>query len=319
MASNITLPDRLLSRVSPVEDLFVIMRAVRNWHDILLFRSGLKKRITVHFRTGGSIEIKNRTDYFRFVHRTKDWALELARQTNGKIGIGKNIVKINAFGKRLLFYFDSPTALGSTVGLGLEQFVEEEYSWLDAAGKDVVDIGATIGDTAIYFAARNARHVYAIEPYPNACRIARRNIKLNNMGSKITMLNQAVGGKRGFARMKKHGEIGSGVYLEQGISSGGKRIEIVTLEDIVKRYGIRKGVLKIDCEGGEYDIILGASRDTLRSFDQIEMEYHHGYINLEKKLESCGFDVRHTTPKYSGYDNVIDPIMYVGLLSAKKR
>jgi len=39
-----------------------------------------------------------------------------------------------------------------------------DYDWLDVKGKRVLDVGASIGDTAVYFALRGAREVVAFEP-----------------------------------------------------------------------------------------------------------------------------------------------------------
>ncbi len=40
-----------------------------------------------------------------------------------------------------------------------------EYGVLDVSGKVVIDVGASIGDSAIYFALKGARKVIAIEPH----------------------------------------------------------------------------------------------------------------------------------------------------------
>jgi len=40
------------------------------------------------------------------------------------------------------------------------------YDWLDVKGKRVLDVGASIGDTAVYFAVKGASEVVAFEPYP---------------------------------------------------------------------------------------------------------------------------------------------------------
>ena len=319
MKENITEIDYILSRIMPIEDLFLIMRAVKNWHDLLLFRFGLKKNITITLKSGKKCKIRNSKDYFVFLHRTKDWALELARQMKPSIMIDKKIIKVRAFNRNVLLYFDSPTALGSSVALAIEQFIDEEYSWLDVKGKDVVDIGATVGDTAIYFTIRGAKHVYAIEPFLNSYNIAKRNIRLNKLTKKITLLNKALSKKKGFVYTKIGDEIRTGISLNEGISPHGKKIEVLTLEDVVNKYKIKDGALKLDCEGCEYESILNTSTAILRHFDQIAIEYHYGYINLKKKLEEAGFEVNHTIPKYSGYDNVFDPIMYVGLIFAKKK
>jgi hypothetical protein len=56
-------------------------------------------------------------------------------------------------------------------------------------------------------------------------------------------------------------------------------------------------LLKLDCEGCEYGLILDANRETLRRFKRIIIEYHNGYENLCNKLREAGFFVRHTVPK----------------------
>lgn len=59
-----------------------------------------------------------------------------------------------------------------------ERFVMDEYGALEVANAVVIDIGANIGDSAIYFADKGAAHVYAFEPFPEtyatAVRIVRR-------------------------------------------------------------------------------------------------------------------------------------------------
>jgi len=71
-------------------------------------------------------------------------------------------------------------------------------------------------------------------------------------------------------------------------------------------------VLKIDCEGCEYEVILNSSKTTLRKFSHILVEYHYGYKNIKKKLEKCGFQVSVTEPRYT-----LDTKMHIGLLNAK--
>ncbi|MGC9178548.1 MAG: hypothetical protein ACP5G6_09135, partial [Conexivisphaera sp.] len=41
-----------------------------------------------------------------------------------------------------------------------------DYHWLSVEGRRVLDVGASIGDTAIYFSLRGAMEVVAFEPYP---------------------------------------------------------------------------------------------------------------------------------------------------------
>lgn len=64
---------------------------------------------------------------------------------------------------------------------------------LSVAGKYVIDIGAYIGDTAIYFALKGARKVFAVEPYPYTYRLLAENIKINSLGTIIRPFNVAIG------------------------------------------------------------------------------------------------------------------------------
>jgi len=41
-------------------------------------------------------------------------------------------------------------------------------------GRDVIDVGANAGDTALYFVLHGARKVIAVEPLPNVASAQRR-------------------------------------------------------------------------------------------------------------------------------------------------
>ena len=79
----------------------------------------------------------------------------------------------------------------------IETFDLGQYSFADVSDRIVVDIGAFIGDSAIYFALKGARKVYAVEPHPSAYTEMLGNIKLNNMEGKVVSINAALGSKSG--------------------------------------------------------------------------------------------------------------------------
>jgi hypothetical protein len=90
----------------------------------------------------------------------------------------------------------------------------------------------------------------------------------------------------------------SGTISRLASSELGTTIDLMAIKDIVDKYSIKTGsILKMDCEGCEYDAILSASADTLRTFSYIRIEYHYGYKNLKKKLQESGFKVSATIPK----------------------
>jgi hypothetical protein len=78
----------------------------------------------------------------------------------------------------------------------------------------------------------------------------------------------------------------------------GEKIEVTTLEKLVTKYKLHDAVLKVDCEGYEYEIIENASANLLKKFKTIVIEYHYGFKTLEEKLKKSGFTVTHTAPFY---------------------
>ncbi len=195
----------------------------------------------------------------------------------------------------------------------MENFKFDQYNHLDVKDRAVLDIGANIGDTAIYFAINGARHVYAVEPSPYMYVAAKRNVKLNGLHDKITLLNEGIGGKPATVSLSKEKTTGSSKLIKGGSDS--KPVKISTLKELVERYNIQDGVLKIDCEGYEYESVLNSDNSILRRFTQIDLEYHNGYIDLERKLKDAGFDVKHSLPRPVLYDKA----MVNGIIRADRK
>ena len=168
-------------------------------------------------------------------------------------------------------------------------FINEDYRFLNPKDKLVIDIGASIGDSPLYFASKGAKHVFAYEADAEIFQIALRNIKENSYENGISIENKIVMGCVSL----------DSVYTEPDKT----RVMPVTLDQIVKEYQIKDGVLKIDCEGCEYGVILSASAEILRHFSHIQMEYHFGAKNLKKRLIDIGYDVKVSRNRYSKSPN----------------
>jgi FkbM family methyltransferase len=70
-----------------------------------------------------------------------------------------------------------------------------EYCSLNVEQRSVLDVGASIGDTAIYFSIR-ANRVIAVEPYAFAFRFLKTNILANNKDMHaISYANQFITGR----------------------------------------------------------------------------------------------------------------------------
>lgn len=72
-------------------------------------------------------------------------------------------------------------------------FGQEIYGEIDYNGMTVLDIGANIADSAIYFALNGAKRVVALEPFPVTYDFALRNVEANGFVDKITIINGGIG------------------------------------------------------------------------------------------------------------------------------
>jgi len=75
------------------------------------------------------------------------------------------------------------------------------------------------------------------------------------------------------------------------------RVHAVTLADVLAQQALdRVDLLKLDCEGAEYEILMNATEETLAKVQRIVMEYHnvdadHTHVQLIRFLESVGYTV----------------------------
>ena len=119
---------------------------------------------------------------------------------------------------------------GDIVGV----FFREDYEFLNLENSTIIDIGANIGDTAIYFCLNNAKHVIALEPFPFSYKYALLNITSNNMNDKIEILNAGYGRDVEVNVEDKRSNGSSPLKT----SHDGLKINIYSLETLLKKYNL---------------------------------------------------------------------------------
>jgi len=206
----------------------------------------------------------------------------------------KNKSKIISKNEKIIFY----NAIEN--GDVYHVFIKNEYAKLKVKGKTIIDIGANIGDSLIYFALKGAKKTIGFEPFYNNFYFAKKNIKENSLEEKCEVVLAGCSKKSG--NIKLNPNMKSDVDSKLQYSNEGEEIPLYSLHQIINDFNVPpKSILKMDCEGCEYDSIITATKETLTTFDEILLEYHHGYLDLKKKLEDCGFIVIITTPISTGF------------------
>ncbi len=291
MDGNINLFDRIkgwsvfVYRIfkSSFDYYLVAYLLLENWYDAMLIRAGIKVKSRLRPRQTG---IDN-TISGKLVHVFSKIYYRKTKDSDIVLGY---------MGRPLVFHYASDYQLVNTITGIKEQFVEDQYEGIDVNGRTVLDIGASIGDSAVYFALKGAKQVIALEPYPYTYKVAKTNIKANNLSNKILLINHACRAKPGSIKINSSFQNNDRNALKY--FANGKRIRVTTLRALANGYRLKDAVLKIDCEGYEYEIINNADKKVLRRFSTIVLEYHYGFRNIESKLRESGFNVRHTNPFY---------------------
>ena len=243
----------------------------KNYLHVTLYVILNKYPVTIIFRNGSSIVAKNAG----FVHLASTGLKFQYKEKSDICSFNFNNINLNFHG--VIFNND----LADTFGF-------ETYAMLNVYEKIVVDIGANIGDTSIYFALKGAHKVVALEPSPFAFKYLKENVRENGFESKIICINEGVGRSDSSIKMEDNEQDVTG--LKAIDQRKGITVPILTFKSLIKTEEIQhRSVLKMDCEGCEYDSLLSSDCDTIRIFEEIIMEYHDDPIPLVKKLIGCGY------------------------------
>lgn len=150
-------------------------------------------------------------------------------------------------------------------------FIRRDYGEVPK-GSVVVDVGASLGSFSLYAAQQGAK-VFAFEPAPASFEILSQNIRLNGWQDRISPFPQCVGGKAG----KRDFFISKLSPLSSFYAGEGKKttVNCTTLGKIFKEQRLpRLDILKLDCEGAEYEILYQTPSKVLRRIGEIRLEYH---------------------------------------------
>jgi FkbM family methyltransferase len=194
-----------------------------------------------------------------------------------------------------------------------EIFVEGAYNVKLAKPVVAVDIGMNVGFSSLHFAANpNISTVYAFEPATVTFQHALRNLALNPaLSDKIVALNFGLSNRSETVEFDFSEEIKGSVGI-RGLShrddidqSKVKKIRLDLRSAAVemgKIFDENKGsefILKIDCEGSEYNVVEALSESgRLERVSLIMLEWHdHRRLKeLQNHLTNAGFAVVSLTP-----------------------
>lgn len=179
-----------------------------------------------------------------------------------------------------------------------EIFVEDEYQidWFtaDLTQPIALDIGAHVGCFSVAFARRHRdAEIHAYEASPSTAQYLHRNVTDNDFASRIHANNLAVQAVAGSLEIADNGAA-SGHNGVLHLNETAERVVVrsVSMADALVAGGRTADVVKIDTEGGEYDMVLGSDPADWSSVRRVVLEYHdlpgHSWEELEAFFVSAG-------------------------------
>ena len=281
-----------------IEGFNIFRKGVENWFSVALFQFILKKDCVCKIKNMGSVNLKGGKNYLNnslFRALVFCNSLDLSKDQYDILKtylpqLENDVITVINYEDKNEFKF-----LNKEIGLIFESFLFGDYRDISYSreGGSLIDIGANVADTAIYF-ANKGYEVVAFEPLPHICDIAQKNIDLNpQLKNHITFVNKACSCKNGFITINFNEKNTAGAS-EFSKADSQVKVETITIDKALKQYDIKPNILKMDCEGCEVNII---KHSDLSMFNQIIMEFHTSVTGVDVKmliniLKEQGFKVK---------------------------
>ena len=220
--------------------------------------------------------------------------------------IQNHVIEINYKGESISFYLPNKDDHIQKVISNSKSFYElemlEDIRNRISEGSVIVDAGANIGNHTLFFGkiCKPAK-VYSFEPFKKLHDILRRNIELNDLKNIVVTEKFAVGRANGKGKVYVPDNKNFGMTEIKVDESG--VVKVVPLDSYLKNKIERLDVLKVDVEGMELDVLMGANDLIVRYRPLIYIECVD-IVSLEKVksvLSPLGYDpskVFNSTPTY---------------------
>jgi FkbM family methyltransferase len=164
---------------------------------------------------------------------------------------------------------------GTLAGTIAVVFIRQEYGCLYQY-RTIVDIGAHVGSFAVYAAQLCPdASIYCYEPEARNFSFLKKNIGLNRLEGRVTAVQCAVASHNGRRDLAVSGSLLNSFHI-MAPGAGCETVDCTTLSEILASQGLETvDLLKMNCEGAEYEILEGCSASDLNRIANIRLEYHN--------------------------------------------
>jgi FkbM family methyltransferase len=198
--------------------------------------------------------------------------------------------------------------LTDATGTLSQVFVRRQYGSLERF-RTIVDVGANVGSFAVYAAQpdRDVR-IYCYEPEQQNFCLLKQNIRINGLEGRVSAFQCAVASSEGRRNLAV---VACPLNSFHVLPDGGRYqiVDCTTLKNILADHHLEAiDLLKMNCEGAEYEILEGCSKSQFERIANIRLEYHNldasrSGESLSRYLETRGYRIERFTRRlgHSGF------------------
>ncbi|HEY5137860.1 MAG TPA: FkbM family methyltransferase, partial [Methylococcales bacterium] len=191
-----------------------------------------------------------------------------------------------------------------------ESVVAEIFKWreykaaeevIEKISLPILDVGAHIGIFSLYARAINpTAKIYAMEPEKENFGLLLKNIEANDLKD-VKSYKVALSSKTAERNLAIELDSINHHLADENFGDGAEahyiKVPSISLRDFLEKNDIaRVGLLKMDIESGEYEVLENMQEEVFGRIDNIILEYHNyggrNYKELEDILRENGFTVQ---------------------------
>ena len=172
----------------------------------------------------------------------------------------------------------------------------------------IIDVGAHIGLFSIYASTFNSTiKIIALEPEPTNFALMKENLKLNHCKN-VVIKNVALAGsdeEKASLYLSENNHNHTTLQPNHFTTKPTEQLQITAtnIKDLIEKNKLSKiGLLKMDIEGAEFEILKNLKKREWNKIRNIAVEYHEDAVNkrsdLENIIRSHGFSVEHYPNHY---------------------
>lgn len=165
----------------------------------------------------------------------------------------------------------------------------------------VVDIGTNIGNHMLYYCSNlGAQRVYCFEPNQFNREVLEKNIELNHLQKKVTVYPYAVGAEKGKGVQSNFSLGNTGMNRVDKVEAGKDTAEAIEIRSLDEFDLTQIDFLKIDVEGFETDVLLGAAATLQRCKPVVLIEvFEKSREQVDTMMQQYGFRKLITLEEYN--------------------